>query len=133
MLNRIRHHSRGARMFWIAALLIAFVWGPALLAASEAHESGHLIQAAVTQANVIEVLSNPAVHTDDAHDTSSQDPADPWHGLMHLGHCCAFPHALPSLGLPMLERADRMIHFGAPPALPHSVVPGRLLRPPIAG
>lgn len=114
------------RAFW-AVLLLALVWQPTLLAASEAHESEHLIQ------------------TGHAHDADHQGPGIPadeldapdeddlWHGLMHLGHCCGQASALPSDGVSVPDMRGPTSEAMASLLPLQSLTLRQPLRPPIRG
>lgn len=89
-----RRLSKPFRAFWVAFLMLTLTWQPALLAASEVHETAHLIQTGHAHDGVHE---GPGIPEDEP--TSPDDGAF-WHGLMHLGHCCGQVSALPSDGMP---------------------------------
>ncbi|MCI1710152.1 MAG: hypothetical protein LKM32_06630 [Chiayiivirga sp.] len=127
MLHRLRRQCIAARTCWLALLLLAVVWQPSLLAASQVHASEHLIQ------------------TGHAHDADHDGPGIPadeqvtpgndtfWHGLMHLAHCCGQVSALPAA--PLLVTAAS--HDALAPEGPRGVLathaPPQPLRPPIRG
>jgi hypothetical protein len=127
MLTRLRKRCMAYRALWVALLMLALVWQPALLAASEVHESEHLIQ------------------TGHAHDADHEGPGIPadelslpgddgiWHSLMHLGHCCAQVSALPSGGAPMPLMLRPASTPDSPSLAIQSLTLPRPLRPPIQG
>lgn len=85
MMSDLRSRCLRLRALWVALLLLAAVWQPALMAASQVHESGHLLTAG---------------HAHDTHEETgvpADEPGSPagdaWHLLMHLGHCCSHPTA----------------------------------------
>lgn len=107
-------------------LVLALVWQPALVVASEVHEAEHRVQAGHEHEFGSEAVSA-------ATDDPAPDGRDPWHGLMHLGHCCGHVQALPAEGvcMPHVVRSSAAIRESAqsianlPLASP--------LRPPIHG
>jgi hypothetical protein len=87
MMRRLRRCSPVLRALWVALLLLAVVVKPALVAASEVHESEHLLQTGHTLDSQHEEHGIP-------HDEPMSGDTDSWHALMHLGHCCSHPPAL---------------------------------------
>ena len=89
VMRRLRQRSVSQRALWVLLLLLAVVLKPALVLASETHESSHAVQTGHVHAA-----------TQDAHHVPSDevagvDDVDPWHGLMHLGQCCSHPSTVP--------------------------------------
>lgn len=127
MMQQLRHRSRSSRVLWIALLLLALVWQPGLVAASEVHESEHLLQTGHALDAEHGEIGIPA------DEPAAPDGADPWHALMHLGHCCSYPSAM----LPDTLQVSSGPDIASPPiggtfdatsaSLPQP------LRPPIAG
>lgn len=126
MKPRLRRCDPALRNLWIALLLLVVGFNPALVAASEVHESAHLLQ-----------LSHSHSLDADEHSPNLADEPDPtegsgqWHALMHLGHCCGHPTALVPMAL-----AVAALPRATPPGIAGSVTwPSvgrtRLLRPPI--
>jgi len=116
----------------LALLVLTFLWHPALIAASEAHESEHLVRTGHAH----------DAHSDEAHaggtlaipaDESPEPEGEaPWHELLHVGHCCGHAQAMPIdwLVVPPMLIPGPDIAFRAT-VIP-SPVPARLLRPPIS-
>ena len=127
MMQHLRHRSRTSCVVWIALLLLALVWQPGLVAASEVHESEHLLQTGHA------LDAEHGDHGIPADEPVAPDGADPWHTLMHLNHCCghssAMPHDMPQLAIaPDIASPPAGATFDATSAsLPQP------LRPPIAG
>lgn len=127
MLLRFHRRDRFVRAFCSVLLLLCLVVAPALVAASETHESAHV------------VLSGHA-HDGAAHDGGMLDdePSTPvgqgdWHLLLHSGHCCG--HGTIFLPVPI---ALATLQPAPPPAASvaarwPSTVQRRPLRPPIDG
>lgn len=126
MSSRFRPSTPLRRAFWLALLLFGVIWQPALMMASEVHETAHLFATG---------------HAHDAQHPEAGVPGDEavdaggmgWERLMHAGHCCGHSSAMP---IPMLA-----IEVLAPlsPLLPDpeytvpDTAPSQLLRPPIFG
>jgi hypothetical protein len=95
MMPRLRHRCRTARALWVALLLFAVVFKPMLVLASEVHESEHLLQTGHSHEAAGESHGIPQ----DESPVSGE--VDPWHSLMHLGHCCSHPSAASEILLPV--------------------------------
>jgi hypothetical protein len=125
MMRRLRHRSRCIRALWVALLLFAVVFKPVLVLASEVHESEHLLQTGHSHASPGESHGIPA------DESPASGEVDPWHSLMHLGHCCSHPSAASEAHLPVTPG----LAGGSPdtPLLPGraSVRIAQVLRPPI--
>lgn len=127
MMQQLRHRSRTSRIFWIALLLWALVWQPGLIVASEVHESEHLLQTGHA------LDATHGEHGIPADEPMPPDGADPWHALMHLGHCCSYPSAM----LPDMPQMAFGPDIASPPAGgtfdADSAPQPQPLRPPITG
>lgn len=125
MLSALRRLCHRSRAFWVGLLLLTFLWQPTLLAASEVHEAEHAIQTGHDHHAEADGLGIPA------DEPSSPEDASLWHGLLHLGHCCAYPQAVPNDGMSALTvLRPASAPFAAAQALPSLTLP-RPLRPPI--
>ena len=112
------------RAFWLVLLLFGAVWQPALMAASEVHEAAHLF---ATGHEHDALHPEAGIPGDEAVDADGLG----WELLMHAGHCCGHPSAMPGADLsvdvpvracpPPLRRERDEIESG----------PSELLRPPI--
>jgi len=120
-----RRLSKPVRAVGVALLMLALIWQPALLAASEVHETAHLLQMG---------------HAHDADDEGPGIPEDEptahddgafWHGLMHLGHCCGHVSALPSDGVPAHPALMPACVPVSPALVIQSLTLPHPLRPPI--
>lgn len=131
MLSAFRQPHAALRLLWLAALLLACVWQPALKAAGEVHEAIHLLTAGVSHsdghAEHLEPLSgDPGTASKAVAQTDSG-----WDALLHAAHCCAHPAAVP---LAIAEAPRPIAAVGPRPALtqaPASIGEPPLLRPPI--
>jgi hypothetical protein len=92
-MHRIRQHSVSQRALWVLLLLLAVVVKPALVLASETHESSHAVQTGHVHAAAQDAHQVPSDEVSDVGDV------DPWHGLMHLGQCCSHPSTLPAVDI----------------------------------
>jgi hypothetical protein len=125
MMRRLRQQDRLLRTLWVALLLFAVVFKPALVLASETHESSHSLQAGHTSSVPHEGHRIPG------DEPATPGDADPWHTLMHLGHCCSHPSTAPSC-FPALVSAPGSIAPEIPPLLVReSAGVQHPLRPPI--
>jgi hypothetical protein len=122
VIAAFRHPRPALRALWVVLLALAFVWQPVLLAAGAAHGSTH-------------ALAGEHGHDHDDHDGDAPGAPhgeDPWHGLMHVVHCCGALCVLPvealalALAVPAAEAASPGLAASSSPDLPHP------LRPPIA-
>jgi hypothetical protein len=147
MLSYLRPHSLRLRAVWIALVLLALVWQPAVLAASAAHEAAHVWAAdplhaagAVHLDAHVDHSHADYSHGDESHGEDSHgDPlsldagGDPWHQLLHQDHCCGAPSLL--AGFDLSRRAAVLAE--SPPPLPVLKAKGppqaQPLRPPIRG
>lgn len=125
MLSRIRHRTRNWRIALAVLLLLALVWQPVLLTASEAHASEHLVQTG---------HAHDVGHSDvgiPADEPANTDGSNPLHELLHLGHCCAslVVLAVDALFLNPPEFAVAAPDTQVEPFNTHT--PGAQLRPPI--
>lgn len=124
MRSRIRQYRSALRVICVALLLLCVAITPALVLASEIHESDHVIQAG---------HSHDAGSGVPAEEPGSPDSPSEWHLLLHSGHCCGHGTLL----IPTL------FAFASPaPAMPPATADQppfescehvRLLRPPIIG
>lgn len=124
MMHALRQLSQSSRPLWVL-LLMAFVWQPALLAASEVHAFAH--QAETGHAHDVDH------HTHIAADEHASTDGDLWHSLLHMDQCCAHVPVMPSDVLPL----PLMFWSGAAPsarllAMQSLTLPFPL-RPPIQG
>lgn len=131
MLTRLRHWCHRSRVLLAALLVLTFLWHPALIAASEAHESEHLVRTG----HAHDAHAGEA-HADNTHAIVADESPDPegdapWHELLHAGHCCGHAQAMPIEWhvLPPMLIAGPDIAFRA--AVIPAPMPTRLLRPPI--
>lgn len=113
------------RVLWAALLLLAFVWQPALLAASEVHASEHLVQTGHAHDADHE---GPGIPADEL---AGPDEGDIWHGLMHLGHCCGQLSAIPADGVPVPAILRPLSASMSPATALASLTLPQPLRPPI--
>ena len=123
---------RSRRHPWVFALLIALlasslVFEPVFAAAGTTHETTHALAGAAQG------------HAEDHHHHDGDDPVapdhgdDPWHALLHTGHCCGHVTAL---GVVSADLGLVPAHCAPVPSFlqrPQAGSPSPLLRPPIAG
>lgn len=88
-MRLLRQRSVSQRALWVLLLLLAVVVKPALVLASETHESSHALQTGHVHAAAQDAHQVPSDEVTDVGDI------DPWHGLMHLGQCCSHPSTVP--------------------------------------
>lgn len=126
-MQRFRPHRLLTRAACVVLLLLSVVVKPALVAASEWHESSHALQAGHAHDSAHGESGIPS------DEDATPGDADPWHALLHVGHCCSHP---PAMALGWMTSAPARASM--PPPSPGGVDPTsahdtRLLRPPIAG
>jgi hypothetical protein len=110
---------------WVLLLLFAVVVKPALVLASETHESGHAVQTGHSH----DALED--AHHIPSDELSAVGDADPWHALMHMGHCCSHPSAAPA-GTGVLDPVLPQLAPAMPPIRRQANAGVQeLLRPPI--
>jgi hypothetical protein len=124
MLSRLRHRCAKRTWLWATLLALTFVWQPVLSMLGELHATSHGDSA------------GHVVHADHAKIPAAPDvPGDNGllHGLMHATVCCAHVSALPgSMALTVPIRPATLVPLSAERHF-ESVLPSRMLRPPIVG
>ena len=122
MLSRLRHRCAKPTWLWATLLALTFVWQPALSMLGELHATTH------------GDLAGHVVHADHAKIPAVPEaPGDNGllHGLMHATVCCAHVSALPgSAALAVSIRPATLVPLSTEPEF-ESVLPSRMLRPPI--
>lgn len=125
MLYRLRQRLITFRAFWVAMLLLCAVVKPVIVMACEVHESQHAMQAAHGHDDAEHTGGQPA---DEPLPTGEQQP---WHAVLHQGHCCVHGAAIVDVSASM---SAPVVAFAPEPAIPQAfrmVGLEPMLRPPI--
>lgn len=123
MLSRFRHRCVSIRL-WAALVALIFVCQPVLSMLGELHATTHGdVAGHIVHADHTEIPAAPEVPGENGL----------LHGLMHATVCCAHVSALPSsVALTVAIRLATLAPLSAEPHF-ESVLPSRVLRPPIVG
>jgi hypothetical protein len=128
-----RNRPTLSRFAWIGVLLLAAVFKPAIVMASELHEAVHWIEVGHAHDADVDGPGIPLDERDQGQAPDADGRGESWHVLMHQGHCCGMSFAL------LVSHAHVRAVTGhvAPAPAVYANRPGvrlpRPLRPPIAG
>ena len=122
MLSQLRRRCAKPTWLWAALLSLTFFWQPVLSMLGELHATTHGdVVGHVVHADHAEIPAAPGAPGDNGL----------LHGLMHATVCCAHVSALPSsVALTVAIRPDTLVPLSAERHF-ESVLPARMLRPPI--
>jgi hypothetical protein len=122
MLSQLRRRCAKRTWLWATLLALGCVWHPAFSMLGELHATAH------------GDLAGHVVHADHAEILASSEAADDngfLHGLMHATVCCAHVSALPgAVALTVQFRPTTQVPLSEERRF-ESVLPSRMLRPPI--
>ena len=122
MLSRLRQRCAKQTSLWAMLLAFAFVWQPVLSTLGEFHATTH------------GEVAGHVVHADHAEIPAAPEfPGESGllHGLMHVTACCAHVSALPgSIAVTVAIRPATLVPLSSERHF-ESVLPARMMRPPI--
>lgn len=92
MLRTLRQRLVSLRVLWIALLLLCVVVKPVIVLACEVHEAHHALQTGHGHDDVEHLRLQPV------DEPTPSGGSNPWHAVLHQGHCCVHGAALVASG-----------------------------------